>query len=188
MMSNTSISLPEFSDTNEIYKFWNDGYWAHLIRKREIEAEQNKYIYKLYLGLDPKILSSSFDLVIDQLLQLDPIGVKWGATQKHLLRSDRFIVYYHSMNQIVKASEIVMQAINGLHFQDVPFTMRINPTSVVSYGIDPVGASQKQISWRSEICKNIAEFALKKDILCNRDEFIQQAYGKLEKYAVDAQS
>jgi hypothetical protein len=188
LMRNTRICLPEFSDTSGIYKLWNDGYWVQLIRNREIEAEQNQSIYKLYLGLDPKVLSSSFDLVIDQLLHLDPIGVKWGAKEKYLLRSDRFMVYYHSMDQIVKASEMVMQAINGLHFQDVPFTIRINPTSAISYGIDPSGASQKQISWRSEVCKKIAEFALKKDVICNRDDFIQQAFRKLEKFAEDAQS
>jgi hypothetical protein len=139
------------------YELIQDGYWNHLLRKRAHHVLESKSLYKLYLPLLLSKLDQQGPQLLDLLIQEKAVGIKWPIQRMSFLRIDRILAYFSSLNALKLTAKKVLEILPEHHFDDVPFTLQISDIKTLSYGVDPPGATEKMISWRSEICKIAAD-------------------------------
>jgi hypothetical protein len=131
----------------------------HRLHKRT-EYSQNKINYKIYLSPFFDEMPEVFEKVILILSKTNAFSFKTGASRYGLLRSDKFVIYFHTYSDLEHASILLQQALNGYSAQGVPFTSQLDKNGLLSWGVDPprenVLINIEGGSWRAQVAEKIA--------------------------------
>ena len=104
-------------------------------------------------------------MAVDAFLRVKCSQFKVGRTAFGLLRPDKFVAYFASLEQVREVAELIRASASGISAQGVPFTAAIDSEGLVSWGMDPpkfeqVMAWQEYQSWRQWVTERIAVYTL----------------------------
>lgn len=121
--------------------------------------------FKLFISPVLDGLPYTFQVAVDALLRVRCAQFKLGRTAFGVLRPDKFVAYFDSLEQVKEAAELIRASTGGICAQGVPFTAAIDAEGLVSWGMDPprfeqVMAWQEHQSWRQWITERIAVYTL----------------------------
>lgn len=121
--------------------------------------------FKLYVSPVLDGLPHAFQVAVDTFLRVKCSHFKVGRSAFGLLRPDKLVAYFGSLEQVKEAAELIRASTRGILAQGVPFTGTIDHEGLVSWGMDPprfqqVMAWQEHQSWRQWVTERIAVYAL----------------------------
>jgi hypothetical protein len=121
--------------------------------------------YKLYISPELEHLPPVFACAVEAFAEVRCPYFKLGRGAFGLLRPDKLVAYFCSLEPLQQAAELIMTSIAGTPVQGVPFTAPIDPDGLLSWGMDPprfeqVLAWQQYQSWRQWLTWRIAHYAL----------------------------
>jgi hypothetical protein len=128
-------------------------------------APPSRYRFKLYVSPLLDSLRPAFEIAVDTFVKVKCEQFKVGRTAFGLLRPDKLVAYFSSLDQVHEAAELIRASAAGLAAQGVPFTATIDPDGLVSWGMDPprldqVLTWQEHQSWRQWLSQRIAVYTL----------------------------
>ncbi len=113
---------------------------------------------KLYISVQPNDLPDALAITANILKHHDCDSFKVGAGVEGVLRPDKLVAYFPSLDALRRAAEELAPAISGLSPQGVPFTAAFTPDGLLSWGVDPDhNALGERKSWRQWVVERIAE-------------------------------
>jgi hypothetical protein len=154
----------------------------------------SRFIYKLYISPTPEFIRDAFQTVIQVLGNEQATHFKIGKDLSGLLRPDKLIIYFSSIEACQNTAALLKQKLAGLPAQGVPFTAKIVGDGLLSWGIDPPAEEQvfkgmEGESWRSWVTNRLATALLTaKAGLSDRVEPWQCALKRLQLDGVDTES
>lgn len=121
--------------------------------------------FKLYVSPLLDNLPQAFQIAVDAFIRVKCSTFKVGRTAFGLLRPDKLVAYFASLEQLQEAAESIRISAAGVAAQGVPFTGAIDPEGLVSWGMDPPRLEQvlpahEHQSWRQWVAGRIAVFIL----------------------------
>ena len=124
-----------------------------------------RHDFKLYVSPTLDSLPQAFWVMVDTFARVRCSQFKVGRTAFGLVRPDKLVAYFHNLDQLREAAELIRASAAGLAAQGVPFTAAIDPAGLVSWGMDPprfdqVLAWQEHQSWRQWVAERIAVYTL----------------------------
>lgn len=129
------------------------------------EEPMPRHDFKLYVSPTLDSLPQAFRVAVDTFARVRCSQFKVGRTAFGLVRPDKLVAYFHNLDQLREAAELIRASAAGLAAQGVPFTAAIDPAGLVSWGMDPprfdqVLAWQEHQSWRQWVAERIAVYTL----------------------------
>ncbi len=129
------------------------------------EGPSVRLSFKLFISPVLDGLPQAFQVAVDAFLRVKCSHFKVGHTAFGLLRPDKFVAYFASLEQVKEAAELIRASTRGISAQGVPFTAAIDSEGLVSWGMDPpkfeqVMAWQEHQSWRQWLTERIAVYTL----------------------------
>jgi hypothetical protein len=120
---------------------------------------------KLYVSPTLDSLPQAFQIAVDTFVRVKCSHFKIGRTAFGLLRPDKLVAYFTSLEQLKEAAELIRASAAGIAAQGVPFTGAIDAEGLVSWGMDPprfeqVLPGQEHQSWRQWVAGRIAVYTL----------------------------
>lgn len=155
----------ESNSTRQLEKHWvrelSQESW--LMWRRA--GSSSHLIFKLFISPFVDGLPQSFQVALDAFRHVKCSHFKVGRTAFGLLRPDKFVAYFASLEQLKEAAELIRASTSGISAQGVPFTGAIDSEGLVSWGMDPprfeqVMAWQEHQSWRQWVTERVAVYAL----------------------------
>jgi len=121
--------------------------------------------YKLYISPELEHLPRVFECAVEAFAKVRCPYFKLGRGAFGLLRPDKLVAYFLSLEPLQQAAELMMTSIAATPAQGVPFTAPIDPEGLLSWGMDPprfeqVQAWQQYQSWRQWLTWRIAHYAV----------------------------
>ena len=121
--------------------------------------------FKLFVSPVLQDLPHTFQVAMDAFLRVRCAHFKVGRTAFGLLRPDKFVGYFDTLEQVREAAELIRASSAGISAHGVPFTAAIDAEGLVSWGMDPprfeqVMAWQEYQSWRQWVTERIAVYTL----------------------------
>jgi hypothetical protein len=158
------------------------------------EARTSHFIYKLYVSPACEFIRDAFQTIIGALVDGQATSFKIGKDLSGLLRPDKLVVYFPSMEAYQETVVLLKQKLSGLSAHGVPFTAEIAGEGLLSWGIDPpveeqVFHGQEGESWRLWVTNRLATALLTaKADLSDKVEPWQFALERLRLDGVDTES
>jgi hypothetical protein len=123
------------------------------------------HAFKLFVSPMLDGLPDTFQVALEALCRVKCSHFKVGRTAFGLLRPDKFVAYFESLEQVKEAAELIRTATSGITAQGVPFTGAIDTDGLTSWGMDPpkfeqVLAWQEHLSWRQWVTERLAVYTL----------------------------
>jgi hypothetical protein len=116
--------------------------------------------YKLYVSPRAEHLREAFRAVVDLLPESDARVVKVGHDVWGLLRADKLILYFPTLDGVVDAARRLGRSLAGLPAHGVPFTAELAGQGLLSWGMDPprtaAGRGPEPESWRTWVTGRLA--------------------------------
>jgi len=116
--------------------------------------------FKLYVSPPPDEMREVFRIVVDALDKTRPSAFKVGADLRGLLRPDKLVLYFGSIDELQGAANCLTGKLHRHDAHGVPFTSEIAGNGILSWGTDPVPdadvAPAEQESWRLWVAKRLA--------------------------------
>ncbi len=154
---------------NEIlYKKWqrhynpDANYWLSWFRKGPENSIQfyQHHTYKMYISPAIAAMPEAFAKSILPLTNSNAFSFKIGASRHGLLRPDKFVVYFHSYNDLLAAAGVLEETLTGLPVQGVPFTAQLDKEGLLSWGVDAPRKNypdnMEGASWRLQVTEKLA--------------------------------
>jgi hypothetical protein len=121
--------------------------------------------FKLYISPTLENVPQAFQVAVDAFVQVKCSHFKVGRTAFGLLRPDKLVAYFSTLEQLQEAAELIRASAAGISAQSVPFTGAIDSDGLISWGMDPprieqVLPGQEHQSWRQWIAGRIAVYTL----------------------------
>jgi hypothetical protein len=144
----------------------SDGGWfSWQTRHSQVVTQKEEATYKLYISPYPVLLLDVFVAVLKVSGALGALAFKVGKNAYGLLRPDKFVIYYASLEDLAAGAECLRQELEGCLAQGVPFSAAITSDGLLSWGIDPPREAQTplplmQESWRLWITNRLARAIL----------------------------
>ncbi|NOK71591.1 MAG: hypothetical protein GFH25_541324n34 [Chloroflexi bacterium AL-N10] len=137
--------------------------WSHPNRKPR--SEKPRYTFKLYISSHPESLPKILPDAIEILLKTDSQSFKVGADVYGLLRPDKFVAYFWSLDSLNDAAQLLVKALDGVSIHGTPFTCEIGLNGLLSWGVDPPQDTQliswqERESWRLWLTNRLASYML----------------------------
>ncbi len=137
------------------------GAWL-MWRRTDVPADSK---FKLYMSPVLSHLPQAFQAAVDSLAKVKCAQFKIGRTAFGLLRPDKFVAYFFSLEQLQEAAELIRASASGIVAQGVPFTAGIDRDGLLSWGMDPppldqVLRSQQHQSWRQWVAERLAVYTV----------------------------
>lgn len=169
--------------------------WFTWIADRTQTAPRiSPFVYKLYISPACEGIRDAFQTAVEVLANSPAIGFKIGKDVSGLLRPDKFVAYFPSMEACQDTAVSLEQKLTGIPAHGVPFTAEIAGNGLLSWGVDPPGseqrfAGQRMESWRMWVTNRLASALLvAKADLCDAIEPWQFALERLKLDGVDTES
>jgi hypothetical protein len=117
--------------------------------------------WKLYVSPRPEALAESFGEVLAALTAARASQFKVGRDAGGLLRPDKIVSYFPSWERLAEAAGAVLERLDGVPAQGVPFTAEVGGAGLVSWGVDPPEAERSTLgggreSWRVWVAQRLA--------------------------------
>jgi hypothetical protein len=117
--------------------------------------------WKLYVSPRPEALAESFGEVLAALTAARAAQFKVGRDAGGLLRPDKIVAYFPSWERLAAAAGAVLERLDGVPAQGVPFTAEVGGAGMVSWGVDPPEAERSILgggreSWRVWVAQRLA--------------------------------
>jgi len=121
--------------------------------------------YKLYVSPTLERLPCIFEVAIEAFAQGRCTHFKLGRGAFGLLRPDKLVAYFASLDSLQRSAELIQTAAAGAQAQGVPFTAPIDAEGLLSWGMDPprfdqVLAGQEHQSWRQWLTERVAVYVM----------------------------
>ncbi|MFL5578833.1 MAG: hypothetical protein ACJ8AO_00530, partial [Gemmatimonadaceae bacterium] len=110
---------------------------------------------KLYVSPATDDLPAALDALVAALAGAGPVPFKVARQPDGLLRPDKLVVYFPSLDQLRRAAARLEPAVRGLRAQGVPFTAAVTADGLLSWGADPPDGALG--SWRGWLCGRLAQ-------------------------------
>jgi hypothetical protein len=138
-----------------------DG-WLSWGRREPPAAAPHAATVKLYLSPRPEALRDAFGALVEALDGTDALAFKVGRDAHGLLRPDKLVAYFPSMQGLYDAAGALAARLRGVPAHGVPFTAPLAPDALVSWGADPVPApGGPRESWRLWVAQRLAAAILR---------------------------
>jgi hypothetical protein len=129
------------------------------------QASSSSHSFKLFVSPTLDGLPQTFQVAVDTFCRVKCSHFKVGRTAFGLLRPDKFVAYFDSLEQVKEAAELIRASTSGITAQGVPFTAAIDTDGLTSWGMDPpkfeqVMAWQEHQSWRQWVTERLAVYTL----------------------------
>lgn len=116
---------------------------------------------KLYLSPKLEALPQVFESAVEVLARTGCLSFKVGLSAHGLLRPDKLVAYFQSLDQLQAAAEQIHLRTTGVPAQGVPFSGSIDPNGLLGWGMDPPrlqGDSKSAFprSWRQWVTERAA--------------------------------
>lgn len=116
--------------------------------------------YKLYVSPRPEAMPQAFAAVAE----LPPermLAFKIGENAAGLLRPDKMVLYFDSLEKLLAAASELERALPGVPAHGVPFSSQITADGLLSWGMDPPRQEwrlswQDSESWRLWVVRRLA--------------------------------
>jgi len=135
------------------------GWFAWSARHTELHASH--VIYKLYISPACSHIQDAFHTTMRALSDSEAVHCKMGNDVYGLLRPDKFVVYFTTLQACQEMASLLMQKLAGLPAHGVPFSSEIGGDGLLSWGIDPptrerTFGEQYGESWRLWVTNRLA--------------------------------
>jgi hypothetical protein len=123
--------------------------------------EKSGLTYKLYISPVCDYVKDAFQIAVEVFSHAQVPHFKIGKDAIDLLRPDKFIAYFWSLEALKEAADQLEQHLRGIPAQGVPFTAELAGNGLLSWGIDPPPDPQQlpwygRESWRLWITNRLA--------------------------------
>lgn len=118
--------------------------------------------YKLYLTPPVEAIAEARRAVLELAgTRGAPFAMKLGGDLLTLLRSEKLVAYYTTLDELREGAARLRSALGGLPGQGVPFTAELGAGRLLSWGADPGDLAEppgplRQTSWRRWITARLA--------------------------------
>jgi hypothetical protein len=119
--------------------------WAN--RHRQRSAGATPTTHKLYVSPMPQFVENVFAVALRALADSKALQLKVGADAEGLLRPDKIVAYFETLDDLRSAADILAPRLQGVPAQGVPFTASLDEDGLLSWGMDPP-ASQQLLNWQ----------------------------------------
>ena len=190
--SNTLLLKRHWTKLAPVSSF--DGWFRWTARHVQPAPRTSPFVYKLYVSPACEFIRDVFQTTIEVLVDGQATDFKIGKDISGLLRPDKLVVYFPSMEACRNAANSLKQKLAGLPGHGVPFTAEIAGNGLLSWGIDPpikeqVFTDQESESWRLWVTNRLATALLTAKVaLCDKVEPWQFALERLRLDGVDTDS
>jgi hypothetical protein len=152
-LSRSWFELPR-SQSGEWWLAWN----SRLVRRRSLASEPT---YKLYVSPRPEAMRETFQTVVQVITKLAAPNFKVGADVYGLLRPDKLVVYFETLDEVQRASSALTERLDGYPAHGVPFTAEIAGGGLLSWAVDPprdlsLPGWRQAESWRMWVTNRLA--------------------------------
>lgn len=118
-------------------------------------------IFKLYISPALEDLPRVAGVLAPLLAGQRATGFKLGRDALGLLRPDKIVAYFHSLDDLLAAAHALADAIDGVAPHGVPFTAAVTDDGLLSWGVDPppgqgFAAWNGRESWRQWVIVRLA--------------------------------
>jgi hypothetical protein len=133
-------------------------YWA----RRGAPDLVRRITPKLYVSPPPTMIREALRELVPVLTQSSCLRFKVAATPSYLARTDKLVAYFDDRAEMLQLGEVLMDRLQGIPVHGVPFSSPVFASAssenigLVSWGVDPPSAGDRQASWRSWLCREIA--------------------------------
>jgi hypothetical protein len=137
------------------------GWFAWSARHVQPEVCTSRFIYKLYISSACEYIRDAFQTTIEALVDMHATDFKIGKDLSGLLRPDKLVVYFSSIEACQDTAALLKQKLAGLPAHGVPFTAEIAGDGLLSWGVDPPAEEQtfngqEGESWRLWVTNRLA--------------------------------
>ena len=119
--------------------------WAN--RRRRASSAVTPTTHKLYVSPPPQFVENVFAIALRALTDTRVLQLKVGADVEGLLRPDKIVAYFESLDDLRSAADILAPPLQGCPAHGVPFTAPLDDDGLLSWGVDPP-ASQQLLNWQ----------------------------------------
>jgi hypothetical protein len=128
-------------------------------------GSNSRHNFKLYVSPSLECLPQAFAIAVDTFVHVKCSHFKLGRTAFGLLRPDKLVAYFVTLEELQEAAEMIRASAAGITAQGVPFTAAIDADGLVSWGMDPprfdqVLSGQEHQSWRQWVAGRLAVYTL----------------------------
>jgi hypothetical protein len=133
----------------------SSGPWLYFRRGAPFRAH-----FKIYLCPQPQSVAAVIPKFAEVLAVARDITFKVAFPAAQLARPDKIVAYFASFEAVQKTLAALTSIGLGTPAQAVPFSAPVLGTELLSWGVDPPSLpSQKAVSWRSWVTRQVAECA-----------------------------
>ena len=138
-----------------------DGAWMSWSKPSRRTPGPTDPIYKLYVSPQPEDLPRTFRELVQVLAGQDHLQFKVGASALGVLRPDKVVVYFESVELLQRAADLLATRLSSVAPQGVPFSAEIAGDGLLSWGMDPPRSArvlswQDHDSWRLWVVRRLA--------------------------------
>lgn len=166
--------------------------WLNIKRKGSAELNIKQSIYKLYVGVNTSDVLPFIKDLFSLLNKLEIQDFKIPETVSSLKRCDKIILYFPSNDSLIECAEKIIICLTDYKAQQVPFTEILDNSGFLSKGVDPAYTCDTELvqreSWRSMICKIIANSWIEFNKDCVQETFSNYLDKKLKAKSIDSNS
>lgn len=133
--------------------------WANT-RTMAASRAPDQPTYKLYVSPMPSDFPAAFEEVVN-LGRVAPQQFKIGSDASGILRPDKMVLYFATLEQLQSAGAELEHRLAGLAPHGVPFSAEIGGDGLLSWGMDPPATArvvswQEPESWRLWVARRLA--------------------------------
>lgn len=130
-------------------------------RSKRPASKPPSQTYKLYVSPSCSVLGTVLGTVVNAASRFGASHWKVGSDVYGLLRSDKLILYFESLENLRAAAAYLLDNLEGCPSQGVPFTAELEPRGLLSWGVDLAPKRNsvwwlERESWRQRICNALA--------------------------------
>jgi hypothetical protein len=140
-----------------------DDHWIFWhARHARAAAGDDGAVHKLYVSASVEALPTAFAAAVDVLTALRAPQLKIGRDVRGLLRPDKLVAYFATLDDLLRAADALRTALRGTAAQGVPFTAEAGDgDALLSWAIDPPErAGEPRESWRRWIAGKLAGYLI----------------------------
>jgi hypothetical protein len=143
--------------------------------------------YKLYISVTPSSSRTATTALLETLGRRDgPFSCKLGQDMASVLRPDRLVAYFNAPASLRATAERLKHRLIGMPAHGVPFTAPLEPTGVLSWGVDfaytgELGSHLRERSWRGWVTSRLATALVNAD----RSGAVDRVAFALDRVALD---
>jgi len=102
---------------------------------------------KLYVSPNPELLQEAVAVAVDVFRYAGATRFKLGLDVYGLLRPDKIVAYFNSVEELHNATERLLKRLEGCPAHGVPFTAELASDGLLSWGMDPP-RDQQTLGWQ----------------------------------------